>query len=252
MAGMLAGLLLAGLLPAGAGEPPEVAARRASEPKTFTDAQIIRGFFKIAFGAEFRVSGNVNRIRKYEVPVRVRIEGRDAPERRTVIAAAIEDIGRKVRHLDIALADKPEDANVTVFLVRDRDLPRTMRKLYGAERARQIQRALDPQCLSGFQKDDRFRIVRSDVILVTDTDDFTFRDCVYEELLQSLGPINDTDVPWTMFNDDVQMGFFGRYDQYVLNILYHPQLRAGMTADEASALLPQILPQVRAFVEGEP
>ena len=60
--------------------------------------------------------------------------------------------------------------------------------------------------------------------------DFIFYDCVYEELLQSLGPINDTDkVPWTMFNDDVQMGFFGVYDQYILNILYHPRVRPGMT-----------------------
>ena len=32
-----------------------------------------------------------------------------------------------------------------------------------------------------------------------------------------------------MFNDDVQMGFFGLYDQYLLNILYDPRIRAGMT-----------------------
>src|SRR5262249_29141403 len=111
------------------------------------------------------------------------------------------------------------------------------------------QRDLDPQCLSGFQKDDTFKIVRSDVLLVVDAGDFIFRDCVYEELLQSLGPINDTDIPWTMFNDDVQMGFFDIYDQYILNILYHPRIKPGMTVDEVSGLLPQIIPKVRAFVE---
>ena len=79
--------------------------------------------------------------------------------------------------------------------------------------------------------------------------DFIFYDCAYEELLQSLGPINDTDkVPWTMFNDDVQMGFFDVYDQYILNILYHPRVRAGMTAAQVRALLPEIMPEVRAFV----
>ncbi len=26
-----------------------------------------------------------------------------------------------------------------------------------------------------------------------------------------------------MFNDAVRMGFFGVYDQYILNILYHPR-----------------------------
>ena len=113
--------------------------------------------------------------------------------------------------------------------MRDRDLPRTIGKIYGRERARQIQRSLGPQCLSSFRKDESFRITHSDVILVADAGDFIFYDCVYEELLQALGPINDTNaVPWTMFNDDVQMGFFDVYDQYLLNILYDPRIRPGM------------------------
>ena len=61
------------------------------------------------------------------------------------------------------------------------------------------------------------------MILTVDNGDFIFLDCAYEELLQSLGPINDTaSVPWTMFNDNVSMGFFDVYDQYILNILYDP------------------------------
>jgi hypothetical protein len=68
-------------------------------------------------------------------------------------------------------------------------------------------------------------------------------------LLQALGPINDDDsVPWTMFNDNVQKGYFDVYDQYLLNILYHPRVRAGMTRDEVRALLPEILPDIRAFI----
>jgi hypothetical protein len=68
-------------------------------------------------------------------------------------------------------------------------------------------------------------------------------------MLQALGPINDTDsVPWTMFNDNVQMGYFGVFDQYILNILYDPRVKPGMTAQEVQAVLPQVLPDVRAFV----
>ena len=51
-----------------------------------------------------------------------------------------------------------------------------------------------------------------------------------------------------MFNDDVQMGFFDVYDQYLLNILYDPRIRAGMTKDQVKELLPQILPDVRAWI----
>ncbi|MBN8921259.1 MAG: DUF2927 domain-containing protein, partial [Rhizobiales bacterium] len=50
------------------------------------------------------------------------------------------------------------------------------------------------------------------------------------------------------FNDDVQKGFFDIYDQYLLNILYHPRVRSGMTRGQVRRLLPEIMPEVRAFV----
>ena len=51
-----------------------------------------------------------------------------------------------------------------------------------------------------------------------------------------------------MFNDEVQMGFFDIYDQYLLNILYDPRIRPGMTKDEVDALLPEVLSTARAWV----
>ena len=159
------------------------------------------------------------------------------------------DIGQRVQHLDIAMAESAEDANITVQLVRDRDLTRTIAKNYGSERAREIKASLDPQCLSGFRKNERFEITHSDVILTVDTGDFVFLDCAYEELLQSLGPINDTSsVPWTMFNDKVSMGYFDVYDQYILNLLYDPRIRPGMTVEQVKAVLPAALADVRAWV----
>ena len=248
---LLIAALVAALGPAAPGhaEDREIARRRAAERKTFTDPQIIDGFFKVAFGAEMRLAGKVDRIRKYHVPVRVYVDNRARPDRSAQIAAVVADIRGRVANLDIAMATDRAAANVEVRLLRERDFARTLRTAYGRDRARRIQSSLEPQCLSGFRKDAEFRIVHSDVFLVADIDDFTFHDCAYEELLQSLGPINDTSsVPWTMFNDNVQMGFFDVYDQYILNILYHPRIRAGMKANEVRALLPEIMPEVRAWV----
>jgi hypothetical protein len=246
----LAALVAATLWPADArAEHSEIAKRRAAERTTFTDAEIIDGFYRIVFGAEFHVSGSVDRIRKYEKPVRVYADSRAKPDRRKQVAAVVDDIRSKIRHLDIAMADSRKEANVTVTLVRDRDIEKTIRQFYGREQAARIVKSLEPQCLSGFRKDELFRIEHSDVIVVVDAGEFIFRDCIYEELLQALGPINDDDdLLWTMFNDDVQMGFFGIYDQYLLNILYDPRIRAGMTKEQVKALLPQILPDVRAWV----
>jgi hypothetical protein len=228
----------------------EIAHRRAIERRTFTDAEIIDGFFKVTFGAEFHVAGGVDRIRKYDGPVRVFIDNRATPDRTPQVAAAVADIRNRIRNLDITTTDRRDDANMVVSLVNDRDLARMIRAIYGIDRARRIQRTLEPQCLSGFRKDESSRILRSDVIITADVGDFVFYDCVYEELLQALGPINDdTTVPWTMFNDDIQMGFFDLYDQYLLNVLYDTRIRPGMTRAEVQALLPEVLPAVRTWVE---
>lgn len=232
-----------------AAETREIAARQRVEKKVFTDGEIVDGFFKTAFGAEYHLAGRVDRIRKYGEPVRVFADGAARPDRRAQIARVIADIARRVQHLDIAMADSSGAANVTVRLVHDRDLNRTISSFYGAERAREIHNSLDPQCLSGFRKNEKYEIQHSDVILTIDNGDFVFLDCAYEELLQSLGPINDTDeVPWTMFNDNVQMGYFDLYDQYILNILYHPEIKAGMTVQEVKDVMPQVLADVRVWV----
>jgi hypothetical protein len=230
-------------------EDAEIGARRATERKIFSDAEIAEGFFKIAFGAEFHLAGRVDRIRKFAGPVRIYVESRAKPDRRADVTRVVADIGRHVDHLDIATTDDRRLANVSVTLVRDRDLGRTIRGLYGHDQAREIERRLRPQCLSGFRKDANFRILHSDVILVVDAGDFIFYDCAYEELLQALGPINDdASVPWTMFNDEVHKGFFDVYDQYLLNILYDPRVQPGMAPDDVRSVLPTVLPTVRNWV----
>jgi hypothetical protein len=235
--------------PSASAENAPIASRQHAEKTTFTDGEITDGFFKTAFGAEYHLAGRVDRIRKYDVPVRVFATGGARPDRKAQLARVVADIGERVRHLDIAMAQSRDAANVIVNLVRDRDLSRTITTFYGNERAREIRSSLDPQCLSGFRKNDRFEIEHSDVLLTFDSSDFTFLDCAYEELLQSLGPINDTSsVPWTMFNDNVSMGFFDVYDQYIMNVLYDPRIKAGMTVEEVKAVLPEVLADVRVWV----
>ena len=137
-----------------------------------------------------------------------------------------------------------------VKLVRDRDLYRTISTFYGSERASEIKSSLDPQCLSGFRKNEKFEIERSDVILTVDNGDFVFLDCAYEELLQSLGPINDTD---ERALDHVQRqrldGLFRHLRPVLLNLLYDPRIKAGMTVAEVKAVLPDVLADVRDWVK---
>jgi hypothetical protein len=248
----LASIALASMLigsgPAKA-ENPDISNRRASERVDFTDDEIKDGFFKIAFSAELQFDARVERVRKFDEPVRIFVISKGLPDRRSGIAAVVADIRTRVNHLDVAITNDRQAANFVVRLVAERDLGRTIRSLYGSGRAKRIQQSLDPQCLSGIGKDERFRIRRAEVILPVNAGEFTFYDCAYEELLQALGAINDDrSVPWTMFNDDVQMGFFDVYDQYLLNILYDPRIRPGMTKEQVDQLLPEVLATARAWI----
>jgi len=227
----------------------DVSIRHSSERTSFSDDEIMDGFFKTAFHAELQFDRRGERIRKFDEPVRVFVISRGAPDRRAEIATIIADIRAHVDHLDLAMTDDRQAANFVVTLVQSRDLARTIRARYGADRAKQIEQSLHPQCLSGIGKDRSFRIRRAEVILPVDAGEFAFYDCAYEELLQALGVINDdSSVPWTMFNDNVQMGFFDVYDQYLLNILYDPRIRPGMSKGDLDKLLPAVLPTVRAWV----
>jgi hypothetical protein len=219
-------------------ENPEISGRRATERLTFNDDEIKDGFFKIAFSAELQLDARVEKIRKFDGPVRIFVDGDASPDRRAAITAIVDDIRAHVDHLDLAMTDAREAANFTVILVTD-----------GNSQAKQIEQSLNPQCLSGIGKDKSYRIRRAEAILPVDAGDFTFYDCAYEELLQGLGVINDdSSVPWTMFNDDVQMGFFDVYDQYLLNILYDPRIHPGMTKADVTRLLPEVLETARALV----
>jgi hypothetical protein len=230
-------------------EDPDISSRRATERRDFTNDEIREGFFKIAFRAELQVGRPAERVRKFDEPVRIFVDGKPPLARRATMAAIVADIRRRVDHLDVAITADRDEANFVVMLVADRDVAATIRSRYGRGRAAQIEKSLAPQCLSSIAKDNQFRIRRAEAILPVDADDFTFFDCAYEEILQGLGVINDDpSVPWTMFNDDVQMGFFDVYDQYLLNILYDPRIRPGMTRSEVGARLSGVLATTRVFV----
>ena len=134
----LAAIALSETLPSAASaEIPAIAHRQRSEKKIFTDSEIVEGFLKVAFGAEYHLAGRVDRIRKYEAPVRVFADGTRA-DRKAQLARIVTDIAARVQHLDIAMTGDNDDANVLVKLVRDRDLNRTIATFYGNERAKEI------------------------------------------------------------------------------------------------------------------
>ena len=72
-------------------------------------------------------------------------------------------------------------------------------------------------------------------------------DCVWEEVMQALGPINDSlTVEQTMFNDAVEQPIPTSYDWLALSLLYDPRLKTGMTEAEAAPILDEMIEELAA------
>lgn len=65
--------------------------------------------------------------------------------------------------------------------------------------------------------------------------------CIHEEIAQGLGLANDSlSVRPSLFNDDEEFALLTRHDELLLQILYDPRLRPGMTEAEARPIVRSI------------
>ncbi|QRZ15258.1 DUF2927 domain-containing protein [Paracoccus methylovorus] len=73
------------------------------------------------------------------------------------------------------------------------------------------------------------------------------RSCLHEEMAQGMGLANDSPrVRPSVFNDDEEFAYLTRHDELLLQILYDPRLRPGMTEAEARPIVLQIARELLA------
>ncbi len=83
---------------------------------------------------------------------------------------------------------------------------------------------------------------RMAIFLPGDVSPQEIRDCLHEELAQAIGPLNDLyRLSDSVFNDDNFHTVLTGFDMLVLEALYDPSLRSGMSREEVAARLPAIL-----------
>lgn len=83
------------------------------------------------------------------------------------------------------------------------------------------------------------------IFLPNDVSPQEVRDCLHEELAQSLGPLNDLyRLPDSVFNDDNVHTVLTGFDMMILRAYYAPELHNGMTRGQVAATLPHILRRI--------
>lgn len=211
-------------------------------PYTFSTEELTDGFMKTVFGLEYRSwSWQPYLVKKYVIPVRFYIHNHARKNRKQVIQSFIQSLEGNIRGLSVSMAARPEDANFHIYVV-DRDQYRDVVRsnIYENSRA-----DAPGRCLVRVVSDSR-GISRSSAVIVSDEGDFLFRRCLVEEVLQGLGPMNDDDsLAHSVFNDRSRHSRFTTFDRFILNMLYHPSIRPGMTPKQVEPLLPGVVREVR-------
>lgn len=219
------------------------AARAQALPR---DAQMIAGFEAVVFGAEIPGAfSDTTYLKRFERPVLFEIRGLSAVDRRPAVESFIRQIDRQIEGLEARLARPGERANFTVHVVDRADYRRVGREVY-----RNPFYEVPGSCIVRTSYGRR-GITRSDALIVSDEGDARFRRCLIEEILQGLGPLNESvEAPQSVFNDTSRVTNFTPYDRVILNMLYDPRLRPGLSQAEAAPLLPAVLEDAKRQARG--
>jgi len=218
----------------------------------FTKRQLVENFVRIALFEEFsNIGGRLvamqteSRLHRWEEPVRMTVEfGRSVPleqrvrDRNAVIGYA----ARLSRITGLRIDQVRNNANFHVFIVNEDE-----RRILGP-RLREIVPGISPGAIAAvedlprstfclvFARDPDNDGAYSDAVAVIrgEHPDLLRLSCIHEELAQGLGLSNDSPAARpSVFNDDEEFGLLTTHDELLLQILYDPRMRTGMSLDQA-------------------
>lgn len=226
-----------------------------------TASMLAENFVRIALYDEYSTDDGVlrpgpvpSRLRRWETPVRMRLEFSDAvPEaqrtRDTIdvraYAARLSRLtGHPIRLLDAG--SPPGAANFHVLVLDD-----ASRRAAGP-RLRELVPGIDPVsadvivnmppgvfCLVvAFAPQGSSSYTGAVAVVRAELPDLTRLACYQEEIAQGLGLPNDSDhVRPSLFNDSLEFARLTRHDELLLRMLYDPRLRPGMREAEARPIV---------------
>lgn len=94
-------------------------------------------------------------------------------------------------------------------------------------------------------RDDPHRFAHAHVFLGNEARGIMRTSCLHEEIVQALGLTNDhPDARPSIFNDDQEFALLTVHDEVLLQALYDPRLKPGMSADEALPIARQVFAEL--------
>ena len=209
------------------------------QPPTRSNAQLARDFMELSFSLETGVG--LTRFSRFEGPITVTV----APGAPPTLLPDLDRLLARLRDeagLDITRVAGP-DASITINPVRRADMRGDWASAACFVTPRvstfaQVRRAR-PDVVDWTTLTQRRKMA---IVIPADIAPQEIRDCLNEELAQSLGLPNDLyRLPHSVYNDDNFVSLLTGFDMLMLRATYDPSLHAGMSRAEVAARIPGII-----------
>jgi hypothetical protein len=219
----------------------------------FTAAELTRGFLALAFGSDLSIGAKSKGVRRFTHDIRARVVSTGSVDRKAAMEKIIAEYAAAVPNLRLRLAQGDDEADITVRLIDESDFAHAIESAFGRETARTFVKKTDAQCMTSVRSDPGGEIAHSISFVIVDQGDDVFLDCAYHELLHAFGLSNHDDKnPWTMLNQERQVGYLTVYDRALLTILYDPHLEPGLTRRQVRRLLPKLIHELGLAADDRP
>ena len=204
---------------------------------------LVRYFDVIVFGSEYGKKLAQKVIAKWDQPSRIAFQGRVRPDYRRFVASHLKTLSGLTGLTFQVLKPGQKGQNMDlVFVPRAR-----MEKIVipGVDPGLIAKLAAPGGCYFLSVKKPESRIIRAIIVINSERDKFGINHCLLEEISQSLGLPNDSDLMRpSLFSDRDQLTEPSRTDKILLKALYHPRMKAGLTRTEALRVARKIIAEL--------
>lgn len=205
------------------------------------DQKIIkRDFMRVVMSAEYGGNSKFGRsVKKYDKTVRFAIINHSKLDRQQAVRNFIWTLPSKVSGLKTSVVTNPKKANFRIHVVDKDQYANVIRnEVYGDPNKR-----VRGKCFVRVLASNNDRSIGStDVVIRSDDGERLFQRCMIEEILQGLGPLADRgNKNYSIFNTASQHSSFTIHDQVLMNILYDPRIKPGMSKSQVAKILPTVM-----------
>lgn len=206
-----------------------------------SDETVKKGFIRTVMSAEYGSGAHVKTVKKYNGYVRFAVVNHSKRNRRPAVTKFVRQLNGKIRGLRAGLVGRPSSANFIIHVVDKSQYADVLRKHV----FRSASAPIRGRCYAHVKLGSK-GIQRTSVVIVSDAGEKIFKRCLVEEVLQGLGPLNDAaPASLSVFSGSSRHTTFTHYDRILMNVLYDPRVKAGMTKKQVLAVLPKVISDTR-------